>query len=113
VLGIALARITVAEQIDRERLAASPMFASVYVRKEAELVPPIEIARKLSRGEVNCFEAAARTGRYCETFPPESLADDVFPTWADGAALLPRSTRGIIHRGRSIDYAVRAVAPRR
>jgi hypothetical protein len=86
VLGIALARLAGAAQIDRDRLAASPMFASVYVRKEAELLPPIEIARKLSRGEVNRFEAAALTGRYYETLPPESLVDDVFPTWADGAA---------------------------
>ena len=86
VLAIALARLTGAAQIDRDRLAASPMFASVYVRKEAELLAPLEIARKLGRGEVNRFEAAALMGRYYETLPPESLVDQVFPTWADGAA---------------------------
>ncbi len=86
VLGIALARLAGAAQIDRDRLAASPMFASVFVRKEAELLPPIEIARKLGRGEVNRFEAAALMGRYYETLPPESLIEQVFPTWADGAA---------------------------
>lgn len=86
VLGIALARLAGAAQIDRERLAASPMFASVYVRKEAELLAPIDIARKLARGELNRFEAAALTGRYYETLPPESLIEQVFPTWADGAA---------------------------
>lgn len=86
VLGIALARLTGAAQIDRERLVASPMFASVYVRKEAELIEPPAIARKLARGEVNRFEAAALTGRYYETIPPEQLIDRVFPTWADGAA---------------------------
>lgn len=86
VLGIALARLAGAAQIDREKLVASPMFASVYVRREAELIEPMEIARKLSRGEVNRFEAAALTGRYYETIPPDALIDRVFPTWADGAA---------------------------
>ncbi len=86
VLGIALARLAGAAQIERAQLAASPMYASVFVRKDAELLPPVEIARKLRRGEVNRFEAAALNGRYYETQPPQTLLDRVFPTWADGAA---------------------------
>ncbi|HEY4244681.1 MAG TPA: hypothetical protein VGM88_32930 [Kofleriaceae bacterium] len=86
VLGIALARLAGAAQVDRAQLAASPMFASVYVRRESELLEPAEIARRLARGELNRFEAAARTGRYYETLPPETLLARVFPTWADGSA---------------------------
>ena len=85
VLGIALARLAGAAQIERGQLAASPMFASVYVRKDAEQLPPMEVARKLSRGEINRFEAAALTGRYYETLPPESLIEHVFPMWGEGS----------------------------
>lgn len=86
VLGIALARLAGAAQIDREQFVASPMFASVYVRKESALLAPVDIARKLARGEVNRFEAAALTGRYYETLDPSTLIEQAFPTWADGAA---------------------------
>ncbi|HEY4055032.1 MAG TPA: hypothetical protein VGM39_00440 [Kofleriaceae bacterium] len=86
VLGIALARLAGAAHVDRDALAASPMFASVFVRKVTELLDPAQIRVKLARGEVNRFEAAALTGRYYETLPPESLVDQVFPAWADGSA---------------------------
>ncbi len=86
VLGIALARLAGAAEIDRALLVASPMFASVFVRKTTEVLSPLEITRRLARGEINRFEAAALNGRYYETLPPESLLEPVFPTWADGSA---------------------------
>ncbi|CAN5917082.1 hypothetical protein BH11MYX2_BH11MYX2_28370 [soil metagenome] len=86
VLGIALARLAGAAHVERDALAASPMFASVFVRKATELLDPAEIRIKLARGEVNRFEAAALTGRYYETLPPDSLVEQVFPAWADGSA---------------------------
>ncbi|HEY4176772.1 MAG TPA: HEAT repeat domain-containing protein [Kofleriaceae bacterium] len=86
VLGIALARLAGAAHVERDALAASPMFASVFVRKATELLAPAEIRIKLARGEVNRFEAAALTGRYYETLSPDSLVEQVFPAWADGSA---------------------------
>jgi hypothetical protein len=86
VLAIALARLAGAAQIDRGELAASPMFASVYVRKDAAVQRPHEIARRLARGEINRFEAGALAARYYETQPPDELVDHPFPTWADGSA---------------------------
>jgi hypothetical protein len=86
VLAIALARLAGAAQIDRDELAASPMFASVYVRKDAEVQPPHVIARRLTRGEVNRFEAGALAARYYETLPALALVENVFPAWADGSA---------------------------
>jgi hypothetical protein len=86
VLGIALARLTGAAQIDREQLVASPMYASVFVRKETELLEPLAISRKLARGEINRFEAGALTARYYDTLSPDDLIAEIYPTWADGAA---------------------------
>jgi len=86
VLGIALARLAGAAQVDRDELAASPMFASVYVRKDAEIHPPEVIARRLTRGEINRFEAGALAARYYETVPAERLIETVYPVWADGSA---------------------------
>jgi hypothetical protein len=86
VLGIALARLTGAAQIDRAQLVASPMYASVFVRKETELLEPLAISRKLARGEINRFEAGALTARYYDTLSPDALIAEIYPTWADGAA---------------------------
>ena len=85
VLAIALARLAGAAHIERDELAASPMFASVYVRKDAEIQPPSQIARRLTRGEINRFEAGALAARYYETLPAPALLDDV-AGWADGSA---------------------------
>jgi hypothetical protein len=85
VLGLALARLAGAAQVDRAELAASPMFGSVYVRRDAELQPPHVIARRLTRGELNRFEAAALTARHYGTLPPAALLDDA-AAWADGSA---------------------------
>lgn len=84
VLGIALARLAGAAHVDREGLAASPMFASVYVHKDTEVQPPHVIARRLTRGEINRFEAGALAARYYETVPALALLEDV-SGWADGS----------------------------
>jgi HEAT repeat protein len=86
VLGIALARLAGAAHVDRDQLTASPLYASVFVRKDAELLEPLVIARKLRRGEINRFEAGALSARYYDTLPAESLLERVYPLWADGAA---------------------------
>ncbi|MGE3459533.1 MAG: HEAT repeat domain-containing protein, partial [Kofleriaceae bacterium] len=86
VLGIALARLAGAAQVERDELTSSPMYASVYVRKDTALCEPEEIRRRFSRGDVNRFEASALYARYYEHQPPEHLLDRVFPTWADGSA---------------------------
>jgi hypothetical protein len=86
VLALALARLAGALQIDRTELAASAMFPSVYVRKDAELQPPHVIARRLTRGEINRFEAGALAARHYDTVPALALIEDVFPAWADGSA---------------------------
>lgn len=86
VLGIALMRLTGAAAVERGELEASPMYASVYVRGSAERSTPAEIARRVARGELDRFTAAARYARYYEAIPGERLIDEVFPTWADGSA---------------------------
>lgn len=86
VLGIALARLAGAAQVERSELAASPTFESVFVRKDRELLPPQVIAERLARGEINRFEAGALQARYYETLPAELLVEQPFPTWADGSA---------------------------
>ena len=86
VLAIALSRLAGAAQVERSELSASPMFASVYVRKDREVLTPQEIAGRLARGEINRFEAGALQARYYETLPAETLVGVPFPTWADGSA---------------------------
>ncbi len=86
VLGIALARLAGAVHVDRASLSASPMFASVYVRRDAHVRTPHEIAQLVRRGELDRFEAGALAARYYETVPPESIVGTVYPTWADGSA---------------------------
>lgn len=86
VLGIALARLIGAADVDRAALESSPMYASVYVRRSDETLAPAEIAARISRGELDRFEAAARYARHYAAIPADELLGHVFPTWADGSA---------------------------
>jgi hypothetical protein len=86
VLGVALARLASAVHVDRGALAASPMYASVHVRRDQPVVAPTDLARQVARGEVTRFEAGALAARYYETQDPTQLITTIYPTWADGSA---------------------------
>ncbi|HVV85820.1 MAG TPA: hypothetical protein VHE35_22330, partial [Kofleriaceae bacterium] len=86
VLGVALARLAGAVSVDRGEVEASPMYASVFVRRSDELLAPAEIALRVARRRLGRFEAAARYAAYYRTVPTERLLDQPYPTWADGSA---------------------------
>lgn len=86
VLGVALARLAGAASVDRDALEASPMYASVFVRRSDEALTPVEIAARVARGVLDRFEAAARYAAHYRTIPVEVLLEQPYPTWADGSA---------------------------
>lgn len=86
VLGVALARLAGAASVERDALEASPMYASVFVRRSDEALSPVEIAARVARGVLDRFEAAARYAAHYRAIPVEVLLEQPYPTWADGSA---------------------------
>jgi hypothetical protein len=106
VLGIALSRLAGAVRVDRAELTSVPTYESVQVRAPSEELTPREVARRVGKGELNRFQAAVRYARHYERLDPDELADDIYPTWADGSAA-PFVVRALRGRGESILEASR------
>ena len=86
VLGMALARLAGAAQVDRAALEPVPTCESVHVRRAAAPLGPAEVAALQGAGKLNRFEAAVHHARHYESMSPEALAGAIYPTWADGSA---------------------------
>jgi len=86
VLEIALVRLAGAAHVDRDKLVQVPTYESVFVEQPPEPLPPAEVTRRRAQGAMNRYQAAVHYARHYEALPPEELAANIFPIWADGAA---------------------------
>lgn len=86
VLGIALTRLSGATHVDKSSLVEVPTFESVKVRRTDERLEPREVANRVAAGALNRYQAAVRYAAYYDAVPPETLAEKIYPTWADGSA---------------------------
>lgn len=86
VLGIALARLASAPEIDRAAIEAAPTYESVFVPRIEHTRPPAEVAAEQGAGRMNRYEAAVHHARWFAELDPELLASELYPTWADGSA---------------------------
>lgn len=86
ILGIALVRLAGATQVDRATLERVPTYESVFVERPAEWLTPDRASARRGAGELNRYEAAVHYARYYGSLPPEELAENIYPIWADGSA---------------------------
>ena len=86
VLGIALARLAGASQVDRARLEGVPGYDSVFVPSPEQAYAPHEIASLQAANLINRYQAAVYYGRHFGAMSPEEIAASVYPAWADGSA---------------------------
>lgn len=98
ILGIALVRLAGATHVDRDTMERVPTYESVFVQRPEATLTPRDVDRRRAEGTINRYESAVHYARYYEALPPEELAANVFPIWADGSAA---------------PYVVRAFAGRR
>jgi HEAT repeat protein len=106
VLGIALTRLSGATHVDRASLTTVPTFESVRVASSAERLEPRRIAEQVAQGRLNRYQAAVRYAAWYDGVPVETLAESLYPTWADGSAQ-PYVARVFASRG---DQAVAAAS---
>lgn len=106
VLDIALTRITGAATVDRSGLVQVPTYESVRVREPEALLEPRTVASLVAAGRISRYQAAVHHARYYERIPPERLAEEIFPTWADGSAS-PYVARAFAPRGAQAIAAAR------
>ncbi|HEY7375040.1 MAG TPA: HEAT repeat domain-containing protein [Polyangia bacterium] len=86
VLGIALARLAGASQVDRARLERVPGYDSVFIPSPERTYPPREIASLQAANRINRYQAAVYYDRHFGAMRPEEIAASVYPAWADGSA---------------------------
>ncbi len=104
VLGIALTRLVGAAHVDKAQLTTVPTFESVQVARSTERLEPRAIAEQVISGQLNRYQAAVRYAAWYDAVPVETLAESLYPTWADGSAQ-PYVARVFASRG---EQALRA-----
>lgn len=113
VLSVALVRLCGATPVERSTLAAVPTYDSVVVPAPQVELEPRAITQASARGAINRYEAAVHYARYYERVPPESLATELWPTWADGSAT-PYVVRALKGQGAlGVQAAARALAAKK